>query len=120
MISSYRNYHGFNSSVTLRDQTASRPIEQIRGADYGRSLNVSDGGEPSIFGIVRLRVAEKHFELFEEKMSPEERDAAANNLPFLKRINERLRIVNLTCKIALSNRQAWQYSFESSIPGATR
>jgi predicted ATPase len=112
LISSYRNYHGFDSGVTLRDLTASRQIERIRGADYGRSLNVSDGGEPSIFGIVRLRVAEKHFALFDEKMSPVERDAAANNLAFLERINERLRIVNLSCKIALSDRQTWQYSFE--------
>jgi predicted ATP-dependent endonuclease of OLD family len=112
LISSYRNYHGFSTGVTLRDASASRQMQQIRGADYTRSLNLSDAAEPSIFGLVRLRVAEKHFELFAQKLSPEEREAAANSLTFLARINERLRIVHLSCKISLSNLQSWQYSFE--------
>lgn len=112
LISSYRNYHTFNISVSLRDNHPATLIQQIRSADYQRSLNVNDNSEPAIFALVRLRVAEKHFELTPQKMSDAECEAAANALPFMKEINQRLRIVNLMCKIKLLDLRTWQYSFE--------
>jgi predicted ATPase len=112
LISSYRNYHAFNISISLRDSHPAVQIRQIQSADYSRSLNANDNSEPSIFALVRLRVAEKHFGLISQKMDIAECETAANALPFIIEINKRLRIVNLMCKIKLLDLRTWQYSFE--------
>jgi predicted ATPase len=112
LISSYRNYHTFNISISLQNSHPATQIQQIRSADYQRSLNANDHSEPAIFGLVRLRVAEKHFDLIPQKMSDAECEADANALPFMIKINEHLRIVNLECKIKLLDLRTWQYSFE--------
>jgi predicted ATP-dependent endonuclease of OLD family len=112
LISSYRNYHAFQPSISLGSAPAAQQIQQIRSQDYSRSLNASDSNEPPIFGLVRLQVAERHFDLVDEAKSPEEREAEANNLPFMTSINARLRIVNLRCQIQLIDKRTWQYTFQ--------
>ena len=112
LISSYRNYHAFNASISLRDSTPAAQIQQIRSADFTKSLNANDNSEPAIFALVRLRVAEMHFGLITKKMDDAECEAAANILPFIIEINKRLRIISLTCKIKLLDLRTWQYSFE--------
>lgn len=112
LISSYRNYHAFEPSVSLQGATASQQIQQIRHQDYNRSLNVSDKSEPPIFALVRLQVAARHFDLMPENKSAQECEDEANALPFVRSINARLRVVNLKCKIRLVDMRTWQYSFE--------
>ena len=112
LISSYRNYHAFQPSISLAAAPAAQQIQQIRSQDYSRSLNASDSNEPPIFGLVRLQVAERHFGLMTEAKSLEEREAEANNVPFMASINERLRIVNLRCQIQLIEMRTWQYTFQ--------
>lgn len=111
LISSYRNYHAFNVSVSLRDEHPSQQIQQIKSRDYSKSLNANDQNEPSIFSLVRLRVAEKHFGLISEKYSDSECEEIANKLPFIVSINKRLKIINLECKIKLLDLRTWQYTF---------
>lgn len=112
LISSYRNYHAFQKSISLRDQHPSQQIQSIRSLDFSKSLNTSDNSEPSIFGLVRLRIAEAHFNLVPLKLSEPERETKANELPFIVEINKRLKVVNLECKIKLTDQRTWQYSFE--------
>jgi predicted ATPase len=112
LISSYRNYHAFNVSISLRDQHPSEQMRAIRSADYNKSLNANDNSEPAIFGLVRLRVAEQHFGLISQKLNEAECEAAANDLPFIREINKRLKIVSLECKIKLLDLRTWQYRFE--------
>lgn len=112
LISSYRNYHAFNTSISLREQYPSQQIQQIRSLDFSKSLNSNDQSEPSIFGLVRLRVAEKHFGLITDKLSEQECEEMANVLPFIIAINKRLKIINLECKIKLLDLRTWQYTFE--------
>ncbi len=112
LISSYRNYHAFNSSISLRDQHPSQQIYTIRTQDFSKSINANDQSEPSIFWLVRLRVAEKHFTLISHKYSEEECEQIANDLPFIQSINKRLKIINLECKIKLFDLRTWQYTFE--------
>lgn len=112
LISSYRNYHAFTVSISLRDSTPAAQMQQIQNTDFSRSLNASDNSEPAIFALVRLRVAEKHFGLISQKMDEAECEAAANELPFIIEINKRLRIVNLKCIIKLLDLRTWQYRFE--------
>jgi energy-coupling factor transporter ATP-binding protein EcfA2 len=108
LISGYRNYNAFTISISLRDHHPAAQIQQIRNADYSRSLNASESSEPSIFALVRLQVAEKHFGLISKKMDASECEAVANTLPFILEINKRLRIVNLMCKIKLLDLRTWQ------------
>ncbi|OGZ62569.1 MAG: hypothetical protein A2639_02955 [Candidatus Staskawiczbacteria bacterium RIFCSPHIGHO2_01_FULL_34_27] len=112
LISSYRNYHAFNKSISLKDQHPSQQMQQIRSQDFAASLNANDKSEPTIFGLVRLRVAEKHFGFYPEKMSEKEREEEANKLPFIISINKKLKVVNLECKIKLIEARTWQYTFE--------
>lgn len=112
LISSYRNYHAFNASISLRDQHPSQQIQQIRSQDFSKSLNANDQSEPSIFSLVRLRVAEKHFGLISDKLSEQECEEMANVLPFITAINKRLKIINLECKIKLLDLRTWQYTFQ--------
>lgn len=112
LISSYRNYHAFNVSVSLRDQHPSQQIQQIKSQDYSKSLNANDQNEPSIFGLVRLRVAEKHFGLISGKLTEAECEEMANKLPFILAINKRLNVINLECKIKLLDLRTWQYTFQ--------
>lgn len=112
LISSYRNYHAFQPSISLGNAPASQQIQQIRSQDYDRSLNTSDTTEPPIFALVRLQVAERHFGLISEAKTQGECEQEANDLPFIRSINERLRVVNLRCQIRLLDLRTWQYSFQ--------
>lgn len=112
LISSYRNYHAFEPSVSLSSAHPAQQIQQIRSQDYNRSLNASDKSEPPIFGLVRLQVAERHFNLISKEKSETQCEEEANNLDFVRAINERLRVVNLKCKIRLIDLRTWAYRFE--------
>ncbi|WP_341912207.1 AAA family ATPase [Ferrovibrio terrae] len=112
LISSYRNYHSFEKSISLRDQNPSQQFRGIRDLDYSKSMNAGDQSEPTVFWLVRLRVAEKHYDLISEKLTEAECEAEANKLPFITEINKRLKVVNLSCKIRLVDKRTWQYSFE--------
>lgn len=112
LISSYRNYHSFSKSISLKDKEPSVQLQEFRKLDYAKSMNTSDKNEPSIFGVVRLRVAEKHFHLMSDKLSELECEELANKLEFIIAINERLKVINLECKIKLISKRSWQYNFE--------
>ncbi len=112
LISSYRNYHAFEPSISLKDAHPAQQIQKIRSQDYNRSLNTSDKSEPPVFGLVRLQIAEEHFNLISKDKSEQQCEKEANNLRFILAINERLRMVNLICKIRLIDLRTWQYNFE--------
>ncbi len=112
LISSYRNYHAFQPSISLAKQHAAQQIQDIRSQDYAKSLNTSDQNEPTIFSLVRLRVAGEHFTLTSGPLSDEKCEDIANELPFVMAINEKLAIVNLKCKIRMVEKRTWNYSFE--------
>ncbi len=112
LISSYRNYHAFQPSISLSSAPALQQIQDIRNQDFSRSLNATDSNEPPVFALVRLQVAERHFNLISEKKDLAQCEQEANDLPFVKSVNERLRVVNLRCQIKLLDLRTWQYSFE--------
>ncbi|MHB1949465.1 MAG: AAA family ATPase [Gammaproteobacteria bacterium] len=112
IISSFRNYHNFNPSISLKDANAGQQIKQIRERESSLSINAGEQNEPSIFGLVRLNIAEKHFKLIETKLDKNECEAEVNEMPFLISINEKLKLINLKCKIKLIDMRTWQYAFE--------
>ena len=112
LISSYRNYHSFNPSVSLQNASATQQIQGIRTQEYSKSLNSSEQAEPSIFNLVRLRVAGKHYELYGEESKGVDCEDAANNQVFITKINNRLKLINLEIKINFTDKQRWGYSFQ--------
>ena len=101
----------FNSSVSIQASSALQQIQGIRAQEYSKSLNSSEEAEPSIFNLVRLRVAAKHFELYGEESMGLDCEEQANNQDFLAKINKRLKLVNLEVKIQFTGKQNWAYSF---------
>ncbi|MCA9335800.1 AAA family ATPase [Candidatus Saccharibacteria bacterium] len=110
MLSAFRNYHSFNGSVSL----TSDPLYQLRSIsanNYRQGINTSQG-EPSIFSVVKLQVASKQYDLSRGNMTDEESEKEANKAEILKKINNKLAIINLRCSVKLLDRRNWSYSFE--------
>jgi len=112
LIGGYRNYNSFNPAVSLQGSTAAQQIQKIRSKEYSKSLNTSEDAEPPIFNLVRLRIAEKHYELYGEESKGIDCEERANNQDFLAKINKRLKLVNLEVKIQFTDKQKWGYSFQ--------
>jgi predicted ATPase len=112
LIGSYRNYNSYTTSVSLGGgNTASKQIQNVRQSEYSKSTNSAEGGEPSIFSLVRLRMSERCFNLIGTKMDQNECEQAANELDFIKQINEKLKIVNLKVEIKLLDYSSWNFAF---------
>jgi len=112
LIGGYRNYNTFETSILLTKELAPKQLKTINDSSFIKSLNANETTEPPIFKVVRLRVADYHYNLLDEKLSKDEREIRANDLSFIKLINKNLELINLECKIALVDQQSWQYSFE--------
>jgi len=112
LIGSYRNYHDFTPSISLQRESSASQRQQIKNQENAKSLSANEQSEPSIFKLVRLRVAEAHYELEDLALTLEQREEQANNLPFLISINKRLKLVNLKCKIRVSDKRTRRYAFE--------
>jgi len=112
LIGSYRNYSNYSRNVSLANgNTAKNQIQSIRNNNFSRSVNQLENSEPSIFNLVRLRMAERCFELIIQKKDQQECEDAANKLPFVRKINDKLKIVNLKMRIKLIDLSSWQFDF---------
>jgi predicted ATP-binding protein involved in virulence len=87
LIGSYRNYNNYSTHATLGNgDTAEKQIQQIRTSEFSRSTSTHESGEPSIFSLVRLRMAAECFNLIQTKKDTRECEQAANDLEFIKAI----------------------------------
>lgn len=112
LIGSYRNYNSYSTNVSLGGgNTAEKQIQNLKTTEYSKSTNSTESGEPSIFTLVRLRMAEACFNLIETKKDRNECESAANNLAFIKLINEKIKIVNLRVEIKLTDLSKWAFAF---------
>lgn len=112
LIGGYRNYNAYSTSVSLGGgNTAAKQIQSIRLSEYSRSTNSAENNEPAVFSLVRLRMAGQCFDLIGTKMDKNECERAANDLDFIKNINEKLKIVNLKVEIKLLDYSQWNFTF---------
>lgn len=112
LIGGYRNYHSFNPFVSLQSASAVQQMQDIQTQEYSRSLNANDQSEPVIFNIVRLRIAGKHHQIYGNTLLDHAAEVEANKEPFLFKINQKLKLVNLEVKIQFTSKQNWSYSFQ--------
>ena len=111
-IGEYRNYNSYDAYVSLRDgNTASRQIREIKSSEYSKSTNSVENDAPSIFNLVGLRMAKKFFDLTGTNKDKKECEIAANNLGFIKKINDKLKVVNLKIEIKLRDYSQWSFDF---------
>lgn len=112
LIGGYRNYSSFSPAISLSSSTAISQIQKLRESEYKKSTNSTEAAEPTVFNLVRLRIAEVHYNLFGDEKLREESEDAANNQEFLQKINASLRLVNLEAKVHFHGKQRWEYTFE--------
>ncbi|MFN7096736.1 MAG: AAA family ATPase, partial [Gammaproteobacteria bacterium] len=111
LISGYRNYHQFVKTTSLQNDVRVQ-IENINKREYAHGVNMAEEREPKIFEFIKLKIAQKHYDVIMDKKNNEQSEAHANNLPLLKSINKKLKIINLECKIRLVSQRTWTYAFE--------
>lgn len=112
LIGSYRNYSTYTNHASLGGgNTAEKQIAQIKTAEYAKSTNATEGNEPSIFSLVRLRMAGACFNLITTNKTSTECEVAANNLDFIKAINDKIEIVKLKVEIKLIDISSWNFAF---------
>ncbi|PIY17019.1 hypothetical protein COZ14_04360, partial [Candidatus Dojkabacteria bacterium CG_4_10_14_3_um_filter_Dojkabacteria_WS6_41_9] len=64
LVGGYRNYSSFSDAVSLAGSNKAEILmEAERAREYSKSTNSIENNEPSIFGLVRLRMASKCLEL---------------------------------------------------------
>lgn len=111
LIGSYRNYSVYETSASLSGTTADRQIQQLKSNEYSKSTNTAEFSEPTIFGLVRFRMAGEIYNLMRTRKDEFESQTAANELSFVKSINEKLVIVNLKIEIELIDMSTWRFAF---------
>lgn len=112
LIGGYRNYSSYASHVSLGGgNTAPKQIQNIRLAEYSKSTNSAESSEPPIFSLVRLKMAEQCFDLIGTSKTQYECQLAANDLEFVKQINEKLGLINLKVEITLLDYSSWNFNF---------
>lgn len=112
LIGSYRNYNTYSPNVSLSGgNTSERQIQQLRNGEESRSMSSTETSEPTIFSLVRVRMAGECFNLIDTKMDREDCQRAANELDFVKSINEKLKMVNLKVEILLTDLSSWNFAF---------
>lgn len=112
LIGSYRNYSSYSSNASLGGgNVAERQIQQLRTGEYSKSMNASENSEPTIFSLVRLRLAGECYGLALTNKTIAQSEMTANNLEFIKAINEKLRMVSLKVNIRLTEQSTWSFEF---------
>jgi predicted ATP-dependent endonuclease of OLD family len=112
LIGGYRNYNSYIPNISLdQGNTAEKRIQEIQSREYSRSVSSIENSEPFVFSLVRLKMASKCFDLLGTKKDLQECQTSANDLDFIKHINEKLKIVNLKVEINLTDYSKWSFKF---------
>jgi len=111
MLSAFRNYNSF-SNVASMSSNARDQLRNISQNNRQLGVNTQYGGEPSIFTVVKLNLASRHFDEFQGKNSSSEAEEIANNTEMIQLINTSLSIIGLKCSIKVLDLRSWNYSFE--------
>lgn len=112
LIGGYRNYNSYSPHVSIGgNNTAPKQIQQHKLNEYSRSTNSTENNEPTIFSLVRLKMAERCYNLIETNLNRDECEQAANDLQFIRDINDKLGLINLKIEIKLIDRASWNFAF---------
>mgnify|MGYP000518089955 CR=1 FL=1 len=113
MLSAFRDYGNDNSQIQLYngDGPSGDPLQNVKNRLTPHSINEHSSGMPTIFDFIKLKLGEDHFKLVKEGKNINDATAIINGSSMIKKINEKLRILNLQLSVEPVNIRRWSYEF---------
>lgn len=113
MLSAFRDYGNDNSQIQLYngDGPSGDPLQNVKNRLTPHSINDHSSGMPAIFDFIKLKLGEDHFKLVKEGKNINDATAIINGSSMIKKINEKLRILNLQLSVEPVNIRRWSYEF---------
>ena len=113
MLSAFRDYGNDNSQIQLYngDNPLSNALQDVKNRLIPHSINEHSSGMPAIFDFIKLKLGEDHFKLVKEGKNINDATAIINGSSVIKKINEKLRILNLQLSVEPVNIRRWSYEF---------
>jgi predicted ATP-dependent endonuclease of OLD family len=112
LVGSFRNYNSFSSGVSLAGfGNADRQMDSHQLSERSRSASQNDGSEPTVFSLVRIKMAKHCSDLIPTDISLQAAEEAANSLPFVISINDIIKIVNLKFEIKCTDHTNSSFTF---------
>ena len=113
MLSAFRDYGNDNSQIHLYngDDPLDDALKNVKNRLIPHSINEHSSGMPAIFDFIKLKLGEDHFKLVKEGKNINDATAIINDSSIIKKINEKLRILNLQFSVKPVNIRRWSYEF---------
>ena len=113
MLSAFRDYSNYNSQIHLYngDDTSGDTLQSVKNRLVPHSINEHSSGMSAIFDFIKLKLGEDHFILVKEGKNINDATAIINGSSIIKKINEKLRILNLQFSVKPVNIRRWSYEF---------
>ena len=113
MLSAFRDYGNDNSQIQLYngDGPSGDALQDVKNRLIPHSINEHSSGMPAIFDFIKLKLGEDHFKLVKEGENINDATAIINSSSIIKKINEKLRILNLQLSVKPVNIRRWSYEF---------
>ena len=113
MLSAFRDYSNYNSQIHLYngDDSSSDTLQNAKNRLIPHSINEHSSGMSAIFDFIKLKLGEDHFILVKEGKNINDATAIINSSSIIKKINEKLRILNLQLSVEPVNIRRWSYEF---------
>lgn len=114
MLSAFRDYGNDNSQIHLYngDGPSGDVFQNVKNRLIPHSINEHSSGMPAIFDFIKLKLGEDHFKRVKEGKNINDATATINNSPIIKKINEKLRILNLQLSVKPVSIRRWSYEFK--------
>ncbi len=113
ILSSFRDYSNYNSQIQLYngDDSSGSTLHNAKNRLIPHSINEHSSGMPAIFDFIKLKLGEDHFKLVKEGKNINDATAIINSSSIIKKINEKLGILNLQLSVKPVNIRRWSYEF---------
>jgi len=113
ILSAFRDYSNYNSQIHLYngDDSSGDTLQNTKNRLIPHSINEHSSGMSAIFDFIKLKLGENHFNLVKEGKNINDATAIINDSPIIKKINEKLRILNLQLSVKPVNIRRWSYEF---------
>lgn len=113
ILSSFRDYSNYNSQIQLYngDDSSGSTLHNAKNRLIPHSINEHSSGMPAIFDFIKLKLGEDYFKLVKEGKNINDATAIINSSSIIKKINEKLGILNLQLSVKPVNIRRWSYEF---------
>lgn len=113
MLSAFRDYSSYSPQIHLYngDGSSGNTLQNAKNRLIPHSINEQSSSMSAIFDFIKLKLGEEHFKLVKEGENINDATAIINGSSIIKKINEKLRILNLQLSVEPVNIRRWSYEF---------